>query len=346
MTAKGIYIYGIVPNLYSTEMFRSLEGSGVYAIPFQNISAIVSDRLDIEPEPLSRESLGYLLVHHQKTVEELQRKGFSMLIPMRLGKVVESKQEVIKILTNGYDLIITTLQKIENLLEIDLVATWGNFPGILQEIAGHPDIAAMKADLLKKSGTLTQIDQVSVGMLVQEKLKEKNAKVELNILDSLSAICIDIKMHEVMNDEMVTNSALLIKNNMQEKVDQIINQLDDEYKGLLNFKLVGPLPCYSFFTLEIKELDPEHVSQAKKDLELREETSDTEIKQAYLKKAKLFHPDVHIENGDKENFNRINKAYHTMLNYSAAARQSSKDDPISLAKEKIIENLILVKIKD
>ena len=234
MTAKGIYIYGIVPNLYSTEMFRSLEGSGVYAIPFQNISAIVSDRLDIEPEPLSRESLGYLLVHHQKTVEELQRKGFSMLIPMRLGKVVESKQEVIKILTNGYDLIITTLQKIENLLEIDLVATWGNFPGILQEIAGHPDIAAMKADLPKKSSTLTQIDQVSVGMLVQEKLKEKNAKVELNILDSLSAICIDIKMHEVMNDEMVTNSALLIKNNMQEKVDQIINQLDEEYEGCIS----------------------------------------------------------------------------------------------------------------
>ena len=39
MTTKGIYIYGIIPNFYSADMFRSLEKAGVYAIPFQNISA-------------------------------------------------------------------------------------------------------------------------------------------------------------------------------------------------------------------------------------------------------------------------------------------------------------------
>lgn len=346
MTTNGIYIYGIVPNFYGTDMFRSLENSGVYTISFQNISAIVSDRNSTHINYLDRESLGYLLVHHQKTIERIIEKGFNMLIPMRLGTILSSKNEVIKILANGYDLIINTLKKIECLTEIDMIVTWDNFQGILKDISNHPVIKAMKDDILKKTDMFSQIDQVKMGMLVQEKLKEKNTKVELNILDSLSPISLDIKTHEVMNDEMVANSAFLINRNKYKKFEQAIDQLDEEYKGLLNFKLVGPLPCYSFYTIEVKELNPEHVIKAKIELGLREETSESEIKKAYLKKAKLFHPDTNLEKVDEENFNKINKAYHTLLDYSAVARQSSKEDLISLAKEKVKENLILVKIKE
>ena len=346
MATEGIYIYGIVPNFYGADHFRSLENAGVYAIPFENISAIVSDRDDTYLDYSDRESLGYLLVHHQKTIEELQSKGFNILIPMRLGTIVSSKEEVFKILANGYDLITDTLKKIQFLTEIDLAVTWADFSGTLKDIANHPDIIAMKDNIMKNIDKLSQDDQMKVGMLVQAKLKEKNTKIELNILDSLSPICLDIKTHEVMNDQMVTNSAFLINSNNKEKFEQLIDQLDEEYKGLLNFKLVGPLPCYSFYTIEVKELNPEHVAQAKTELGLREETSESEIKKAYLEKAKLFHPDAHSDNGDEEKFKRINKAYHILLDYSTAAKQSSEDEYTSQVKEKVIQNLILVKIKE
>ena len=346
MKTKGIYIYGIVPNFYGTEMFRALENLGVYAIPLQNISAIVSDRESTDIDYSDRKTLGYLLVHHQKTIEDLMEKGFNMLIPMRLGTIVNSKEEVIKILANGHALVIDTLNKIENMTEIDLVVTWADFSNTLNEIAGHPEIIAMKDDILKKTDTLSQIDQMKVGMLVQEKVKEKNTKVETNILDSLSSISLDIKSHEVMNDEMVANSAFLINRNKKEKFEQIIDQLDEEYKGLLNFKLVGPLPCYSFYTIEVKELDQENVAQAKIELGLTIETSDSEIKRAYQEKAKEFHPDANQNNHNKENFNRINKAYHTLLEYSEAERQSSKESLTFKGKQKVNENLILIKIKE
>ncbi len=346
MTATGIYIYGIVPNFYGSDMFRSLENSGIYTMTFQNISAIVSDRENVPFDYLDRETLGYLLVNHQKTIEDLMGKGFNMLIPMRLGTMVNSKEEVFKILANGHDLIVDTLNKIEQLTEIDLAVTWADFSGTLKDIANHPDIIAMKDNIMKNIDKLSQDDQMKVGMLVQAKLKEKNTKVELDILNALSSFSIDIQKHEVMNDQMITNSAFLINRNKKEKFEQVIDQLDEEYKGLLNFKLVGPLPCYSFYTIEVKELNREHVAQAKIELGLREETSDAEIKKAYQEKAKEFHPDANQGNDNKENFNRINKAYRTLLDYSTAVKQSSKDEYISLVNEKIIENLILVKIKE
>ncbi len=346
MAPKGIYIYGVVPNFYGTTHFQSFEPSGVYAITYQNISAIVSDRDSVHLDLLDRESLGYLLVHHQKTIEELQRKGFNMLIPMKLGTIAASREEVIKILSNGHDLIIDTLTKIEYLTEIDLVVMWANFGEVLKSIAEDVKIREMKEDLLKNKESITKVDQAAIGMLIQEKINAKNKAIEITILDALASFGIDIKMHQVMNDEMVTNSAFLINRNKQEKFEQAIGRLDEEFNGTLNFKLVGPLPCYSFFTLEVDLLNPEKVEQARKELGLKEKTTESEIKKAYLEKAKLFHPDNSQESDDTEKFNKIQNAYHTLLDYAAAAKQSVKEELIFLATEKVKENLTLVKIKE
>jgi hypothetical protein len=185
-----------------------------------------------------------------------------------------------------------------------------------------------------------------VGQLVQTKIKEKNTKNELNILDWLAPICMDIKTHDVMNDQMVLNSAFLINKNNQEEFESIINKLDEEYKGSLNFKIIGPLPCYSFYTIEVLEFNSDNVALANIELGLKEQTSESEIKRAYLGKAKLFHPDTHRKSADEENFNRITKAYHTLLDYSAAAKQSSKEEHISFSRESVNDNLILVKLKE
>jgi len=346
MTTKGIYIYGIIPNFYSAEMFRSLEDSGVYAIPYQNISAIVSDRESTLLDYTDRESLGHLLVHHQKTIEALTYSGFTLIIPLRLGTILGSREEVVRIMANGHALIMDALKKIQFLTEIDIAVTWADFSATLQEVASHPDIVAIKEELSTKANTLSQVEQVKVGMLIQMQLKEKNSKVELDILESLTAASIDIKNHEVMNDQMITNSAFLINRNNRVKFEQLIDQIDEKYQGMLNFKLVGPLPCYSFYTIEVKELSPELVGLAKKELGLNGETSETEIKKVYLEKARHYHPDSQNETANQGDFTRINKAYHAMLEYAQAVRQSSKEGVISLADENVKRNLILVKIKE
>ena len=343
---KGIYIYGIVPNFYGTTQFQSLENSGVYAVTFQNISAIVSDRETAHLDFMDRESLAHILIHHQKTIEDILSKGFNMIIPMKLGTIVRSKEDVLNILARGHELIIATLKNIEYLTEVDLVVTWANFAGLLAGIAELPDVVALKNELLNNTGTITKVDQYKMGLYIQETLDKKNKAIELNILDILSPFGIDIKMHEVMNDEMITNSAFLMNRNKQEKFEQAIDQLDEQYDGALNIKLVGPLPCYSFYTLEVKDLNPDQVEQARKELGLKEKTTENEIKKAYLEKAKQFQPDNSQETSDTENFNTIKNAYHTLLDYAAAVRQSSTEEYISVVKDKVSENLIFIKIKE
>jgi hypothetical protein len=323
-----------------------LEKSGVYSIPLQNISAIVSNRDSSFVDFADRETLGHLLVHHQQTIEGLVDIGFNMLIPMQLGTIAKSKEEVLRILSSGHDLIIETLNKTEHLTEIDLAVTWANLSDTILEVVSDPDILAMKNEMLSQSSGISKVDQVEIGMLIQEKLKEINKKVELDILNALSAISLDIKMHEVMDDQMICNSAFLLDRRKKEEFEWIIYQLDEVYKEKLNFKMVGPLPCYSFYTLEVKELNLDQVSMAKKELGLGRETSEYEIKRAYQEKAKEFHPDMSHANEAKDNFNRIKNAYHTLIEYSQSASHSMDGQTETMAKENEMESMIVVKIKE
>ena len=76
MTAKGIYIYGIVPNLINSEKTNDLlDKTGIYTISYLNSSAIVSDMESEFINHSDKESLGHLLVHHQKTIENLNGNG-------------------------------------------------------------------------------------------------------------------------------------------------------------------------------------------------------------------------------------------------------------------------------
>nr|WP_319999422.1 GvpL/GvpF family gas vesicle protein [uncultured Draconibacterium sp.] len=346
MAKKGIYIYGIIPNFYSAEMFRSLVNTGIYTIAYQNISAIVSDRENVSFDFLNREELGHLLVEHQKTIENLMQKGFNMVIPMHLGTIVNSKEEVFEILSTGYNLIINTLSKIESMVEIDLAVTWGEFSATIKEVADHPDIIALKTEILKKKDPISHTDQVKIGALFEEKLKEKNAAVELEVMNALSALCTDIKIHEVMDDQMITNSAYLLNRNEKEKFEKTLDRLDAEYKGMLNFKMVGPLPCYSFYTLEVKELNPATVSQAQHELGLSEISSEVDVKRAYQEKVKEYHPDVNQDSGSVIHFNRIKNAYQILLEYMEVARLETKEQAIAANRETTNGKLILVKIKE
>ena len=346
MATSRIYIYGIVPNFYGAEHFRSLEKVGVSAIPLQNISAIVSNG-EIESMAVSEgESTAKMLEHYHITIEQVIALGFYMILPMKPGTYVNTKQEVITILAKGYDLFISSFNQIENMTEVDLTVTWSNFRELLKDLASHPEIVELRDSIIKKNRCFSQSDHVKTGMLVREKLNEKNKQIELKILNVLTSFSTNLKLHEVLNDQIISNAAFLIKRNLKDKFIQMIGQFNEEYCGILNFKLTGPLPCYSFYTIEVKELSPEKIACAKRELGLNEEPLEPVVKRAYLNYARLFHPDSHSDNGDEERFKRIRMAYHTLLEYSMAVKQSSEIEPATLINEKNINKMFLVKVKD
>ena len=345
MISSGIYIYGIV--FHSDDDYTCLSDSGVYSLNYKNISAIVSNKVNIKLDSLDRESLAYLLIEHQKINEIIIANGKRIIIPMQLGTILDSEADVTKILQTGYALIVEIFKKIEHVEEDDLIVKWSDFSLTLKEVSEAPDVTLLKERYINNEAR-EQKDLIAIGALIKEKIDIKNKEITDKIINTLLPSCIDVKQHETMGDEMLINAAFLIEKGNSELFSQLIDALDAEFSDKLGFKIVGPLPCYSFYTLEVKTITSTDVKNAINQLGLEGDISENKIKKAYRDKASILHPDKFQDDSNEnlQSFNNLNEAYHTMLEYSLAIQQGSDDDLAVTGGENLDKSIYFLKIKN
>ncbi len=345
-STKGLYVYGFVPTNSAADQFRGLGNIHVFDIPYKNATAIVSKKKVVDLMDLGKDSLAKLLIGHQQTIERLMGLGFNTIIPMRLGTFAYEPIDVLKMLDKGYDLIQETFEKINNLLEVDIVASWSDFAQIIGEVALDQRVAEMKKKLELNKNGISQSDQIAIGFVIKNLLDEKKSAYAKMITDSLMPLCKKVIHHEVFDDQMVINTAFLLDKSQSVSIEQTLDHLDEQFGGKLNFKLIGPLPCYSFYTMEKKVLHPDDIKSAKKELGLENSTSEKDIRQAYLNKAKIFHPDANADITGSVSFDNINKAYKTMSDYVSAVKPASREAQFSLGGDDVAENSFFMKIKE
>jgi len=345
MKMKGLYIYGLIPNYYSADQFREMEKLNVVSIPYGNILAIVAESNIVDYSELGTEPLARLLLSHQQTIESIMKMGFNTIIPVQLGTFAENAKQVKKIIETGYDLILQTFEKISGFIEIDIVATWADFSTTLGEIANNQQVLTLKSEIQQKE-EITHEDQMKIGMLVKKLLDRKSNELSTHLFNSLEPFSQKSKQHELLNDQMVSNTAFMVNQQQQLLMEKALDELDTELNGQLNFKMVGPLPCYSFFTLEAKLLQYYHLHNAAKGLDLNGELSEKSIRQAYLSKVKMYHPDQNPNDEGRVRFNKVQQDYQLLLNYIRAQKPESENETIEIAPGKIHNDFYIIKIKD
>jgi len=332
MEKKGLYIYGFLNS--DEELFIGPHGvtacEEIYTVSYRDISAVVSCSEIVDYARMRKDVLAMFLVRHQKAIEKIMGLGHT-IIPMRLGTFAKDVEDVKHILECGHSIIKDIFGKISNMIEIDITATWGDFNSTLKEIGECKEIKELKAGLLANPGAVTVDDQMKLGFVVKKALDRIKEEYSGRIQDSLKSVSHDFRVHELMDDKMVANIAFLINKAGHKDFEAKVEWINTEFDEKLNFRCVGPLPPYSFYTLEIKTLNYEDIDWAKKRLEISNDiTTKDEVKKAYQRRALSTHPDRNPNAPDAgKEFNEVNKAYKVLDDYCTAREQAGqKDDPI------------------
>lgn len=316
MNEIGKYIYGIINS--DRELFLSsckgIAGGDVYTISYKEISAVVSDSEIVDYKYLLKETVARHLLRHQMVIEKVMEE--SPIIPMQLGTYAPDKEEVMNILDNGYRTILEMFKEIDGKIEIDVVATWSNLDTVLKEVAEDEEIRTLKQALLNKREEITVDDQMKIGFLMKHSLDKKREGYARKIETALSKISQGHKTHSLMDDKMVFNMAFLIERSNWKDFEETLEELDHEFARGLNFKAVGPLPPYSFNTLEVKKIPYAEIALAKGRLNLSKAPTKEEIEKAYRRQAHLCHPDKNGERPDAQiQFDQLNRSYKTLMEY-------------------------------
>lgn len=337
---EGIYIYGIVDTAEEKSLgIAGITAYGeVYTIPHQDISAVVSDSEMVNYTTLVKDVVARYLLRHQQVIEKVMDSY--TIIPMKLGTYAFNIREVEEILSKGYTMFKDIFRKINNKIEMDVVATWSDLNSIIQEIGEEQDVKKLKEESMSKPEGVSAKDQIRIGNLIKNILDNKRERCALEIETKLKGVSIDLRKHDLMDDRMIFNIAFLIDKNKKTEFEGKIDELDAIFNEKLNFRCVGPLPPYSFYTLEIKKWQFEEIDWGRKKLGLNNFTNKEEIKKAYHRLAFSFHPDKNPDTPDTGNeFDETTKAYRILLEYC-------QGDRCSFNEEEFKKNSILVKVKE
>ncbi|MDO9288342.1 MAG: GvpL/GvpF family gas vesicle protein [Thermodesulfovibrionales bacterium] len=334
------YIYGIIEA--SEEKLFDLCGSAAYekvhTIPYQDISAVASDSSFVEYTTLPKDQVARYLLTHQQVIEKIMDSH--AIIPMRLGTYAFNKGEVKEILCKGRRKFKDILKKIENKIELDVAATWNDLNSTIKEVGEVQEIRELKEKLMSRPGGVSVEDQIKIGSLLKSVLNKKREKISSEIRVALERVSIDLKAHDLMDDRMIFNAAFFIDKVRKNEFEKELDALNESYGGKIDFRCVGPLPPYSFYTAEVKKIPFSDIEWAKEKLGLNNMATKEDIIKAYRSKAGIYHPDKNINSSDAERqFNEIFRAYKILLEYC--------DGNACLPGEKeFSQNAIVVKVRE
>jgi hypothetical protein len=350
MQEKQIYLYGLLNNNKKDFFCNNdvTDREEIYTIPYSDISAIVCNTKFLDYFHAPKEILARQLIKHQKIIEGIMSSG-NTIIPMRLGTFISNKSEVLYVLSKGYPIIKDIFKRVNNKIEFDLVATWSDFNSVIKEVAEEKEIKELKERLLANSKSITIDDQMKIGAMISDGLVKKREKCSQKVKNYLSDCYVDLKIHELLNSGMILNFALLIEKAKQIYFDTKVEQLNATFGGKVNFRYVGPLAPYSFYTFEIKRITPKELTWARKKLGLLDEYIGlNEIKKAYHRAAFLLHPDQNPSSPVIEkNFSDLTKAYKLLEEFGQSCIQETKSENyiFNFNKENLNKDSIFIKVR-
>ena len=329
---QSICVYGVINSNEKKKFTPEIKASSgaVHTIPYKDIACVVSNHQESSFEHRTREKVAKELINHQTIVENVM-KEFT-IIPIKFGTTLENADEVRRILEKSYSEFTEKLEEIDNKIELDVVAVWNDLDSVIKKIGEeNKEIRKFNEEIAKKSPDDTFQEKIRIGSMIKDILDKQRDALQREMLEFLyNKVKIDeLKKHVLMADQMVLNCAFLLDRDRENEFDQALGELNEKYKERINFRCVGPLPLYSFFTFEVKKVDFDDIDEAKKLLGLGEEVDALEIKTSYRRLVRDRHPDRVPDDIDaQQKFEEIQSAYKMLLNYCQDERMSLRRDDV------------------
>ena len=310
---QGKYLYGFVNANEGFSLPSSLAEQKVSALRYGDLAAIVTDAEEIDLPSLKKEAILRKLAVHQSVIEKVMKERPTL--PAKFGTVLESNEETEEFLQKVYPEVRQALNKMGDKVEIDLVVLWNGRSVIEDILAEDEEVLGMKRELKDEVLPATAMStKVELGKRVYQLLRKKREKYAEEILKTLKEEAEDSQVNRILPDEMVLNVAFLIEPHGEKNLDLKIQNLNEKYGERLNFRCVGPLPPYSFFTLEVNKISPGDLDRSRQVLGVNAESL-TQLKQHYHQLTLKYHPDSSADANTEGKFAEIKQAYELLSNY-------------------------------
>ncbi|GAB3213782.1 GvpL/GvpF family gas vesicle protein [Marinactinospora thermotolerans] len=234
------YVYGIVRSSHPLRL-DGRAGVGDPAPPVRRIEAgdlvaVVSDA----PEGLRAKRRD--LTAHQEVLDLLGEQG--AVLPMRFGTVAPDDGAVTEELTRAAAYYEDLLARLDGRTEVNVKA-FHNEDAALREVLREDAGLRSANEALRAAGGGTPAERVAFGERVALVLDEHRRRDADRVVEKLRPHAEEIALGPQV-DGCVANVSLLVERSRMAEVEQAVQELRSSLGWLMDIRMHGPLPPYSF----------------------------------------------------------------------------------------------------
>lgn len=248
----GTYIYcvGSAESLGPNGSAIESQGVGgpdvrVRTIEDGDLAAVVSDAQTTVPD-VTRDNL----MAHQRVIEESMRHAD--VLPVAFGTVARDDRDVReKLLRREHDGLQDHLAYVRGRVELGLKVLWSR-DRLFAEIADErEDIRRLRDMIAGRPPDSAYFERIQLGELTNAAIGDKRDRDAEEILAELQPLAVDLQLNRLLTDLMVLNASFLVDRDRIEAFDAQVQRLGEIQAERLVFQYVGPLPPYSFVSINV-----------------------------------------------------------------------------------------------
>jgi hypothetical protein len=169
------------------------------------------------------------------------------VLPYRFGTAVADAETVTReLLAPSADRLAARLEALDGRVEMQLKAVYAEEPLLRAVLARDPALARSVQRNQTMPAAATHFERIRIGEAIAAAVQAQGASDGEAFLAALAPIAVDHVISPPHHERAVMNVAFLVERADLPRFDQAVEALSQERGTEIEFKLIGPMPPYSF----------------------------------------------------------------------------------------------------
>jgi Gas vesicle synthesis protein GvpL/GvpF len=240
----AVYVYGIM----RARDARAAKAADTDVVEHGELGALVGRLADDQPR-LRRETI----MSHANVLQSACEHG--PVLPMRLGTALPDADTVVReLLAPQADMLAQRLDTLEGTVEMQVKAIYAEEPLLRSILDVDPRLKRAVERSRGLPAAATHFEQIRIGEAIAGAIEARQTRDSAALLSALRPLALAVSVSAPHHERAVINAAFLVDAETLPEFDAAVEQLSNERSPEIEFKLIGPLPAYSFADHDPQEL--------------------------------------------------------------------------------------------
>ena len=238
----ALYVYGVMRASDAARATGRLsEDAGqLVAVEHDGLAALASETPDQELR-LRRENI----MAHADVLQSAFDCG--TVLPLRFGSVLPSRDVVAaQLLAPRSGALKQRLSRLDGKCEMQVKATYAEEPLLRSILAHDRRLAGLVQRTRQLPAAATHFERIRIGEAIAGAVQGRRSHDEQQLLAALRPLAVAVTVSQPHHERAVLNAAFLVEKSALTGFDQSVQSMSERFGGDAEFKLIGPMPPYSF----------------------------------------------------------------------------------------------------